>query len=112
MTALFLPTKAVLFAAINNNFIFYTLKKNCENQEKKIDRQLVMSRNSSRIKVSRKVQGRLLLSYKNPDFFSGLSELYRILSKMTEFMSVGRFFFLFINFVCLYVAQKTTPARS
>ena len=48
--------------------------------------QLVMSRNSSRIKASRKTQGRLLLSYKNPDFFSGLSELYRIFSKMTEFI--------------------------
>ena len=38
--------------------------------------QLVMSRNSSRIKASRKTQGWLLLSYKNPDFFSGLSEPY------------------------------------
>ena len=52
-----------------------------------------MSRNSSRLKASRKTQGRLLLSYKNPDFFSGLSELYRIFSKMTEFMGVGGFFF-------------------
>ena len=52
----------------------------------------------------------LLLSYKNPDFFSGLSELYRIFSKMTEFMGVGGVFF--INFVCLYVARKTTPERS
>ena len=34
----------------------------------------------------------LLLSYKNPDFFSGLSELYRIFSKMTEFMGVGGVF--------------------
>ena len=68
-----------------------------------------MSRNSSRIKASEKTQGRLLLSYKNPDFFSGLSELYRIFSKMTEFMGVRGFF---INFVCLYVAQKTTPERS
>ena len=50
--------------------------------------QLVMSMNSSRIKASRKTQGRLLLSCKNPDFFSGLSELYRIFSKMTEFMDV------------------------
>lgn len=47
---------------------------------------MVMSRNSSRIKASEKTQGRLLLSYKNPDFFSGLSELYRIFSKMTEFI--------------------------
>ena len=54
--------------------------------------QLVMSRNSSRIKASRKTQGRLLLSYKNPDFFSGLSELYRIFSKNDG----------------VYVAQTTT----
>ena len=73
--------------------------------------QLVMSGNSSRIKASRKTQGRLLLSYKNADFFSGLSEPYRIFSKMTEFMGVGGFFFL-TNFVCLYVAQKTTPVLS
>ena len=61
--------------------------------------QLVMSGNSSRIKASRKTQGRLLLSYKNADFFSGLSEPYRIFSKMTEFMGVGGFFFLLILFV-------------
>ena len=59
-----------------------------------------MSRNSSRLKASRKTQGRLLPSYKNPDFFSGLSELYRIFSKMTEFMRVGGVFFQFCLFIC------------
>ena len=39
-----------------------------------------------------KTQGRFLLSYKNPDFFSGLSEFFRIFSKMTEFMGVEGFF--------------------
>ena len=63
--------------------------------------QLVMSRNSSRIKASRKTQGRLLLSYKNADFFSGLSELYRIFFKNDR-----------VYGGCLYVAQKTTPALS
>ena len=81
-------------------------------EQQKIDRQLVMSRNSSRIKASRKVQGRLLLSYKNPDFFSGLLELYRIFSKIDGVYVGWTVFFLFISFVCLYVAQKTTPARS
>ena len=49
-------------------------------------RQFGYEQDSSRIKASGKTQGRLLLSYKNPDFFSGLSELYRIFSKMTEFI--------------------------
>ena len=65
-----------------------------------------MSRNSSRIKAKHK-EG-FCLATKTPDFFLVLSELYRIFSKMTEFMGVGG---LFINFVCLYVAQKTTSAR-
>ena len=73
--------------------------------------QLVMSGNSSRIKASRKTQGRLLLSYKNADFFSGLSEPYRIFSKNDGVYGGWRFFFL-TNFVCLYVAQRTTPVLS
>ena len=104
------PRKLLFVAMKEITVYFLHTDKNCENQEKKIDRQLVMSRNSSRIKASRKTQGRLLPSYKNPDFFSGLSEFCRIYSKMTEFMGVGGFFF--INFVCLYVTQRTTPARS
>ena len=78
-------------------------------------RQLVMSRNSSRIKASRKTEGRLLLSYKKPDFFSGLSELYRIFFKNDGVYGGWSFFFIFfffINFVCLCVARKTPPARS
>ena len=83
----------------NHDFIFYTLTKTVKIRRRRLTDsvvmtrkegydQLVMSRNSSRIKASRKTQGRLLLSFKNPDFFSGLSELYRIFSKMTEFMGV------------------------
>ena len=94
----------------NHNFIFCTLKKNCENQEKKIDRQLVMSRNSRRIKASRKTQGRLLLSNKNPDFFSGLSELYRIFSKMTEFMGAGGFFF-FLSILFVDMLHRRPPRK-
>ena len=87
--------RKLLFAAMKEITIhFLHTAKNCENQEKKIDQQFVMSRNSSRIKASRKTQGRFLPSYKNPDFVSGLSELCRIFSKTTEFMGVGEFFFL------------------
>ena len=52
----------------------------------KTDRLLVMSRTSSRIKSSRKTQGRLRLSYKNPDFF-GTFRALQDFSKMTEFMA-------------------------
>ena len=71
-----------------------------------------MSRNSSRLKASRKTQGRLLLSYKNPDFFSGLSELYRIFSKMTEFMGVEGFFFQFCLFICCTEDQTCTVVNN
>ena len=43
---------------------------------------------------------RLLLSYKNPDLFPWLSKLYKIFSKMTEFMGVGGFFYQFCLFIC------------
>ena len=100
MRVIFLPTKTLICCdKRNHDFIFYTLTKTVKIRRRRLTDsvvmtrkegydQLVMSRNSSRIKASRKTQGRLLLSYKNPDFFSGLSELYRIFSKMTEFMGV------------------------
>ena len=107
-----------------SQFYFLHTDKTCENQEKKIDRQLVMtrkggydqegygqlvmSRNSSRIKASRKTQGRLLLNYRY--FFSELSELHRIFFKNDGVYGGWRFFL--INFVCLYVAQKTTPLHT
>ena len=104
MRVLFLRTKTLICCnKRNHEFIFYTLRKTVKIRRRRLTDsvvmtrkegydQLVMSRNSSRIKASRKTQGRLLLSYKNPDFFSGLSELYRIFSKMTEFIGVGGFF--------------------
>ena len=100
MRVLFLPTKTLICCnKRNHDFIFYTLRKTVKIRRRRLTDsvvmtrkegydQLVMSRNSSRIKASRKTQGRLLLSCKNPDFFSGLSELFRIFSKMTEFMGV------------------------
>ena len=100
MRVLFLPRKTLICCnKRNHDFIFYTLTKTVKIRRRRLTDsvvmtrkegydQLVMSRNSSRIKASRKTQGRLLLSCKNPDFFSGLSELYRIFSKMTEFMGV------------------------
>ena len=102
----YLYPRKLLFAAMKEITIhFLHTDKNCENQEEKIGRQLVMSRNSSRIKASRKTQGRLPPSHKNPDFFSGLSELCRIFSKMTEFMGVGEFLFYLFFFYqfCLFI---------
>ena len=93
MRVLFLRTKTLICCnKRNHEFIFYTLRKTVKIRRRRLTDsvvmtrkegydQLVMSRNSSRIKASRKTQGRLLLSYKNPDFFSGLSELYRIFQK-------------------------------
>ena len=52
----------------------------------------------------------LLLSYKNPDFFSGLSELYRIFSKMTEFMGLEGFF-LSILFVYMLHGRPHLKVR-
>ena len=72
----------------------------------KTDRQLVMSRTSSK-----EERGRLRLSYKNPDFFGTFIELYRIFQKWRSLW--GLMEGIFINFnICLYVAQKTTPARN
>ena len=113
MRVLFLRTKTLICCnKRNHEFILYTLRKTVKIRRRRLTDsvvmtrkegydQLVMSRNSSRIKASRKTQGRLLLSCKNPDFFSGLSELYRIFSKMTEFMGSGGFFFYqFCLFIC------------
>ena len=62
-------------------------------------------------KISRKTEGRLRLSYKNLHFFSGLLELYKIFQKWRSLW--GLMEGIFINFnICLYVAQKTTPARN
>ena len=97
----FYPQK-LLFAAIKEiTILFSTHWQKLWKSGEEIDdsrRQFGYEQDSSRIKASGKTQGRLLLSYKNPDFFSGLSELYRIFSKMTEFMGV-RGFFLLILFV-------------
>ena len=52
MRVLFLPTKTLIYCTKrkhNVNFELHSEKKNCENQ-KKIDRQLVMSRTSLTIK--------------------------------------------------------------
>ena len=100
----FYPQK-LLFAAIKEITILFSthwqkLWKSGEEDWQTAGDSLVMSRNSSRIKASEKTQGRLLLSYKNPDFFSGLSELYRIFSKMTEFMGVRGVFYQFCLFIC------------
>ena len=88
-------------------FLNCTLK-NCENQ-KKIDKQLVMSRTSSRIKHIEKGpkktdRERSGLATKS-EFFAGLNKIF---SKMTEFVGFRRDFY---QFACLYVAQKTAPAR-
>ena len=62
-------------------FYFWTTrwKKNCENQ-KKINRQLVMSRTSLTIKhveIGRRINGTLRLSYKNPNFSQDLTRFFQ-----------------------------------
>ena len=100
MRVLFLPTKTLICCnKINHNFNYFLhTDKHCENQEKKIDRQLVMSRiHRSRIKASRKTQGRLLLSYQIPDKSSccccwwwHTSDKLSSMSREEEFRSVPR----------------------
>ena len=69
-----------------------------------------VSRNSSRIKASRKTQGRLLLSYNWMRIsFRDFQSFTGFFQKRRSLWGLGGFL---INFVCLYVAQKTTPARS
>ena len=103
----FYPRKpSYLLNLKKSQFYFLRTEKNCENQEKKTDRQLVMSRNSPRIKASRKAQGMLLLSCKSPDFFSGLSQLYRIIFK-NDGVYVGWRVFLSILFV--YMLHRRPP---
>ena len=78
----FLPTKTLIRCnRRKHNFIYELLeeKKNCENQ-KKINRHLVMSRTSLAIKhveIGRRINGTLRLSYKNPNFLQDLTRFFQ-----------------------------------
>ena len=87
----FLPTKTLICCnKRNHNFIFYTLSKTLKIRRRRLtDSWLWLGRKV----MTRKVNYDQLVMSRNWDFFSGLSELYRIFSKMTEFMGSGGFFF-------------------
>ena len=82
MRVLFLPTKTLICCNKRKHNVIFELqseKKKRENQ-KKIDRQLVMSRTSLTIKhveIDRRINGTLRLSYKNPNFLQDLTRFFQ-----------------------------------